>query len=375
MKLLLISEFFPTGKDLKFSGGVEARTFFIAKYLAKKHDVHVLCAKTPRSKSKEKMFNFTVYRVGPRRQYEPTTGAIISRIKFIKDAIKFGQTLDIDIVDGSNFIAHFIAKRIAKERRIPTVAWYPDVWIGSWIQNTGLLGIFGEILERINLAADFDTYIAISKETVKKLKQHTSGKINLIPCGVEKSEFRKDDKKFQNPTVVAISRLAKYKNLKTLVLAFAHLSTNIKDAQLIIIGQGPEFNNLKNLTRTLKIESKVKFLSNLTREELIKIICASHIFCQPSTVEGFGIATLEAASAGLPYVISDIPIHREITKGGEGGFLVDPQNPLLFAKRFYELLNKKILYEQKSQEAKNLAKLYSWKQIASETERVYKRLL
>lgn len=374
MKILLISEFFPT-RDLRFSGGVEARTFFLAKFLAKTHQVFIITARLPKNPIQEKLFQFVVYRPGPVRKYAPTVGNILERAIFTKEAIKLGKELNVDVIDGANFIAHFIAKQIGKERRIPTVAWYPDVWIGSWIQNAGILGIFGEILERINFLMGYDAYIAISKQTAAKLKQFAKGKIYMIPCGVDKNEFKKNVKKFQNPTIITIARLAKYKNLKTLVFAFAHLSTKIKDARLIIIGKGPEFNNLKNLVRVLKIESKVKFLSNLTREELIKIICASHIFCQPSLVEGFGIATLEAAAAGLPYVNSDIATHREVNRGGQGGFLVDPQNSLLFSKRFYELLSKKSLYEQKSQEAKDLAKMYSWEDVARETEKVYKSLL
>src|SRR3989344_2183550 len=122
MKILLISEFFPTGKDLKFSGGVEARTFYLAKYLARKHQICVITSRGLTSPKVEKMFNFTVYRVGPRRSYMATVGGLSKRIYFIKDAISFGTTLDIEVVDGSNFITHFIAKIIAKRKKIPSVA-------------------------------------------------------------------------------------------------------------------------------------------------------------------------------------------------------------------------------------------------------------
>ena len=142
MKILLISEFFPTGKDLKFSGGVEARTFFIAKHLAKKHQIYVIASRSLTSPKVEKMFGFTVYRVGPRRSYMATVGDLLKRIYFVKDAISFGTTLDIEVIDGSNFISHLITKVIAKRKKIPSVAWYPDVWIGSWFKNAGFLGIF-----------------------------------------------------------------------------------------------------------------------------------------------------------------------------------------------------------------------------------------
>src|SRR3989344_527350 len=282
MKILMVTEFFPTGKDLRFSGGVEARTYFVAKHLAKKHQVCVITSRDLTSPKVEKMFGFTVYRTGPRR-----------------------------------------------------------------------------------------SYIAISKETAKKLKKHIKGKINVIPCGVDQKEFTTPAKKFETPTIICISRLAKYKNLRTLILAFAHLTTKLASVRLIIVGSGPNYNNLKNLTKGLKIDSKVKFLSNISRKELVRLVKSSHIFSLPSLVEGFGIATIEACCAGLPYVNSDIPTHREVTNNAKGGFLVNPQEPGLFSKRFYELFNDGALYKKKSLEAKKLAQNYDWSTITQKTEKIY----
>ena len=375
MKILLISEFFPTGKDLKFSGGVEARTYFIAKYLSRKHQIFILTSRLYGSKKVEKMGSFTIYRVLPFRRYSPSIGDFISRTQFIYQAIKLGKTLDVDIIDGSNFISHFIARKISQTKKIPVVAWYPDVWIGSWLKNGGLFGVFGEILERLNLLLGFDSYIAISKVTAEKLKKHVKGKINLIPCGVDQAEFEKPVKKFETPTIICVSRLAKYKNLKNLILAFAHLTTKLTNTRLIIVGSGPDYNNLKNLAKALKINSKVQFLSNLSRKELIQQVKSSHIFSLPSLVEGFGISTIESSCAGLPYVISDIAVHRETTKGGQGGFLVDPKSPILFSQKFYNLFTNTKLYQQKAKQAQELAKNYGWSPIAQKTETVYLNLV
>src|SRR3990167_4678365 len=131
MKILLVTEFFPTGKDLRFSGGVEARTYYIAKHLAKNHQVSVLASLTFRTKSREKISNVNVFRVGPPRNYSASVGHFVSRLKFIKNAIEFGSGINADIVDGGNYISHFIAKRISLKKNIPVVAWYPDVCINA----------------------------------------------------------------------------------------------------------------------------------------------------------------------------------------------------------------------------------------------------
>ena len=127
--------------------------------------------------------------------------------------------------------------------------------------------------------------------------------------------------------------------------------------------------------KALKIDFNVKFLASISRKELVRLIKSSNIFSLPSLVEGFGIATIEACCAGLPYVISDIEAHKEVTKGGQGGFLIDSNEPLLFSKRFYELLTGKSLYSRKSKQAKKLSELYNWQKVAKDTEEIYKKLL
>src|SRR3989344_5800574 len=375
MKILLVTEFFPTGRDLRFSGGVEARTYYVAKHLTKKHQVSVLASVSPGTKSREKLSNIDVFRVGPPRNYSASVGHLISRVKFIQNAIEFGADINADIVEGGNYISHFITKSISLRKNIPVVAWYPDVWLGDWLKNAKVYGIFGEILERYNLFRGFDAYIAISRKTQTLLSKYTKKKIHLIYCGVDHQEFSKNKKKSQNPTILCISRLISYKNIKTLVLAFAHLSNSYPSAILQIVGEGPDEKNLKNLVDNLKIKKKVIFFSNLPRKQLISLIKSSYVFSLPSKVEGFGIATIEAAAAGLPYVISNIQVHKEVTRMGMGGFLADPTSSIDFSNKLSKLLSNKQLYLRKSQQARQLSKIYDWSKIAVETEKIYKSLI
>jgi len=334
-----------------------------------------LASRTSGTPKKEFIQGFTVFRVGPKRNYTASAGHALSRLLFIKNAIKLGKSLDVQIVDGSNYIAHFIAKNIANYKKIPAVAWYPDVWLNDWIKNAGLYGIFGELLERLNLVRGFDAYIAISKNTADKLRKFSKKAVHVVYCGVDKKEFLANYTKFKDPTIVSVSRLTKYKNLNTLILAFAHLLTKVKNAKLIIIGTGPEQKNLKDQIKALNISSKVKIFANLPRDELISLYKSAHVFSLPSLVEGFGIATVEAAIAGLPYVNSDIPVLREITKNGKGGYLVDSDNPLDFSQKLQLLLNNSNLYKKKSLELRTLADSYNWYDVVLQTENVYKSLL
>ena len=381
MKILLVSDFFPKGKDLKFSGGVEARTFFLAKNLAKNNQVTVICTRQPKTKPSAKMFGFKILRVGPVISYNSGAPSVLEthkRIAFTMDAINVGKQLDIDIVDGGNFNDHFIAKRIASSKKIPAVFWYPDVFIGQWIKTSGILGgLVGYLLEKTNLFFSADLFIAISNVTKDKLIAAgvDKAKVITIPCGIEASEFKQKAHKSKIPQIICISRLVSYKRIKDLFFAFALVERELKKVRLLIVGGGPQKKELLHLARELKILNKIQFLENLPRQKLIKKINESHLFVLPSAVEGFGISTVESAAAGIPYVVSDIPVFGEVTKNGKGGLLFNLGSPTDLAAKIKRLLQHDTFYKNKIEDAKELARFYNWREITIDTEKNYQSLI
>ena len=375
MRILFISEFFPTARDLRYSGGVEARNYFVAKNLAKKHQVYVVTSRLPGSKKSEKKPRVNIYRVGPKRDYDASLGSFLTRIRFALAAITLGKSQNVDIVDGSNFLTHLIAKVISSSLKIPAVAWYPDIWIGSWIKIVGPIGAVGEVLERINIRLGFDAYIAISETKARELRRFVKRNVSVIGCAVDRSEFKIATKKQQTPTIICAARLVSYKRIEDLVWAFAILAKKISQLNLILIGRGPEKEKIENIIKMLKLNSKVKILDNLPRKNFIDHLKSARIFCLPSTVEGFGISVIEAAAAGVPYVISDIPVFREITANGWGGLFFKSTDIKDLSVKLEKLLKNKKLYMQKVKECASLAQNYDWQEVAQKTEDLYKSLI
>lgn len=370
MRILIIAEYFPRNSDLQFSGGVETRNFYIAKYLAKRHRIIILTRRLIDSKEKERLSNFDVMRLGRPVKYEATASGIIKRLTFIINCIKSAKTIDADIVEGTNFITHLTAYLISRSKKIPAIVWYPDVWVGCWIKNVGVVGIFGEVLERVNLKLSFKNYIAISLQTKKKLQKYTKRSINIIPCGVDPQEYKVNIKK-QNGKIICISRLAKYKNIKDLILAFALVNKQLPSSTLTIIGEGPEKKNLSSLIANIKLSKEITFLSNLKRKELIKELKESKVFCLPSQVEGFGISIIESAAADIPYVASSIPVFNEVTHNFQGGVKFEVGNVKELAQKLKLLLTNEKLYDRKKSECPKLASFYTWSKISQETEKIY----
>jgi glycosyltransferase involved in cell wall biosynthesis len=383
MRLLFVTEFFPHNLDLKFTGGVEARTFYIAKNLAKTEKILVICRKT-RLLNKEKVIgNISIHPCGlPTFNVRANFFSIFERIIFILDALFKGLRLKFDLVEGSNCIAYLPAFLAAKIKKRPAVGWYADILDKNWFKYFGPTGFFGFLMEKISLSLNWNRVIALSQATKKKLikKGMEKNKIEVIYGGVDLDKFKSSSsskvRQVQNKrNIICIARLVKYKRIEDLILAFFWLSKKYPLLSLTIVGQGSEEKRLKNLVKKKSLEDKVDFLSNLPRKKLIQLMKQSYIFCLPSMVEGFGLVTIEAAACATPFVIADTKVNQEITHHGRGGLLFKPQNVSDLAQKIEKLLENQKLYQQKQKQALKLVRNYSWDEIALKTEKVFKRAL
>jgi len=358
MKILLITEFFSTSK-VEFTGGVEARTHFIHKYLSKKNDLKVISR------------SFTYITASPL--------SIFPRLWFQITAFFKALSIQADIIEGSNFICYLPAFFAAKLKGIPAVAWYPDVYLDSWVKNVGILpGIFGSLLEKISLSLPWDQIIAMSNSTKQKLISAgvDPQRITIVYGGVEAQKIKSlKVKKRKTLTICTAVRLVSYKRINDLIIAVAKINKQNFKLNLIIIGEGSEKQNLIKLAQKLDIGKKVNITGNLPHAKTMKIIKSCHLFSLPSIVEGFGLVTIEAMAAGVPFVSSNISPTKEITQNGKGGLLFTPKNPIDLAKKTTLLLKNKKLYLKKRKEGLILATRYKWQKIAKETEAVYQKAL
>lgn len=354
MNIILITEFFPKD-EVSFTGGVEARTFFIHKYLSQNHHLEVISrAKTQVSA------NFL---------------SIFPRLWFIVSSTIKALSVKAEVIEGSNFICYLPTFVSAKIKGAKAVAWYADAYQKTWFENYSLpTALTGFLLEWISLKLPWDTVIAMSRSTEQKLIKAgvNPHKITVVYGGVEHQKLKDlTVKKYKKPTICTLARLVNYKRINDLIQAFFIVKTKVPDARLLILGTGPELQDLQSLTKKLKLENSIKFLDNVPHEKAMKILKRCHVFCLPSVVEGFGLVTIEACACGVPYVNSDIPPTKEITQGGQGGYLFEPKNPRELAEKITILLKFKKRYHQKQKEALSLAKNYDWSIIAKQTQDVY----
>lgn len=112
--------------------------------------------------------------------------------------------------------------------------------------------------------------------------------------------------------VIWVGRLCPQKNFAATIQALAVLKTrnSIPDLHCLVCGDGPERAELEDRVRDLGLEGMVHFMG--ARTDMPVLLQASDAFLSTSRHEGMPLSVLEALSAGLPCVLSDIPEHHEL---------------------------------------------------------------
>ena len=302
------------------------------------------------------------------------SGSIFSRLTFMLDAYKVGKKENFDILVGYNFVTYPVAWKIADKLKKPCVLRYHDVWIGEWVKNFGISGIFGELTERYVLSRDLDLILSVSEYTKNKLKKYFDpDKITVIPNIVDVNPL--EVHKFQKPTLCCVSRLVDYKRVDDLLRAVAILKESVPDIRCKIVGTGPKEDYLKNLSEELDIKENVEFCGFIEdHDDVLKIVKSSHIFCFPSIVEGFGIVIVEAMASGVPFIASNIPPLVEAS-GRKGGLFFEPKNYKEMAEKIKYVLNDEELQKTLIIEGVAKSEEYKGEIVAERIEIIYKNLI
>ena len=179
----------------------------------------------------------------------------------------------------------------------------------------------------------------------------------------------------KNPKLITVSRFDKRKNHEKVIMAIKNLKQIYPKILYTCIGYGEEEEKLKDLTKQLGLQENIIFLNNISQELKNAIVSNSNIFVMPSiihkkSVEGFGIAFIEAAQYGLPSIggkdggASDAIIHEKTGLICDGNNLDDIYTSIL------NLLEKQ-KYIEFGKSAKENSKNFLWSNIVEK----YKRIL
>jgi len=194
-----------------------------------------------------------------------------------------------------------------------------------------------------------DVIICVSHSDRKNLIQRKlakEDKIKVIWNGIDIKRFQKvkvnryiKKKEFNLPpdafVITMIGRLHPQKDHQTLLTAFQQVASELPNAYLLIVGEGPLRAKLEQYTQSLGIEGRVKFTG--LRRDIPAILAITDVFVLSTLWEGLPIVLLEAMAAAKPVIASDVDGNREVVVNEETGLLVPPGNPEALAQTIIRL--------------------------------------
>lgn len=148
-----------------------------------------------------------------------------------------------------------------------------------------------------------------------------------------------------SPRILAAGRLVPKKGFHYLVDAVRELVRSGVSVHCTIAGDGPEREVLRSAIRSAGLDEVIALPGWVAEQDMISLYGESDVFVHPAVVAGDGDqdglpnALLEAASAGLPIVTTDVGGIGEFVRHEESGILVEPANPHRLARAIERLLN------------------------------------
>ncbi|MBC7095413.1 glycosyltransferase family 4 protein [Thermococcus sp.] len=350
-------------------GGVEKRIYEIGRRLSKKHEIHWIGLDWGEDTNPIKL-----HKVGRGVSLYSGQRRSIREALYFSAKVLLNAEWDYDIIDCQQFpyFPCFSSKVHSALRDIPLVITWHEFWKEYWKEYLGDMGTFGIQIEK-SMRKLTSHHVSVSKLTQKRL-HYIGVDSTLIPNGIDLEKIQRVKKSSQEYDVIFVGRLIKEKNVDMLLEATKLVKENVPDLKMLIIGEGPERDNLTKLASKLELSRNVTFIGFLKDyEKLIAYMKSSKVFVLPSKREGFGIVALEANASGLPVITLDYPLNasKDLITHGYNGFISPPSPRSLAEYIEISLFNGK---KFKRNCIKN-AERYDWNNIAKLTEKFYERVL
>lgn len=275
----------------------------------------------------------------------------------------------------------------------------PDILHAHYASSYGLLGALSEFhpyiisvwgsdifefprksylhkkLIEFNLKAA-DYICSTSDIMAKETQKYYNKEVLVTPFGVECDMFKPMPEYRSNDKIIVgtVKSLEKIYGVEYLIKAFSILTEKYPKApiELHIAGKGSEENHLKELSHSLNMAHRIKFLGFVPHEEVFKVLNSFSVAVFASNFESFGVATIESSACGIPVVVSKVGGLLEIAVNGVTGFVVPPRDPEAIAEAIEKIIFNKQLMEKMSENGRRyVLEKYEWTETSKIMENLY----
>ncbi|MEO5674443.1 MAG: N-acetyl-alpha-D-glucosaminyl L-malate synthase BshA [Chitinophagales bacterium] len=352
----------------------------LGKALAQKgHKIHFISYRAPARLDSfvENVFyhevTFADYPLFERAPYET---ALSSKIV---DVAKFEQ---LDLLHVHYAIPHaataYMAKQILKTQGIELP--YITTLHGTDITLVGRDATYAPVVTFSINQSDGVTTVSesLKQDTYKNFS--IEREIEVIPNFIDMKRFKKEKMEHFKLAIapngekilIHASNFRKVKRPQDVIGIFKSVREKIP-SKLLLVGDGPERQNMEQLCRDLAIADDVRFLGKLDPVE--ELLAVSDLFLLPSETESFGLAALEAMACQVPVIASNSGGIPEIVIDGVTGFMSEVGDVASMSQNAVKLLTNDQLLNQFKQQAVEHARQFDIVKILPQYEAYYEKVL
>ena len=226
-------------------------------------------------------------------------------------------------------------------------------------------------------------FIAVSDFIKRKLvdRGFPPDRVIVHYRGIDTRAMQPDPEVSRQPIVMFVGRLVEVKGVEYLIRAMKEVQSQVKDARLVIVGDGPLRSELEKLAHEEDL-TDCHFAGWQSYEEVGRWLKKARVLCAPSVAvssgaeEGLSNAILEAMACGLPVVSFYSGGNPEGIVHGETGFLAPERDVAQLSAYITQLLKDEDLWNEFSQAALSRARShFDVFQQTQKLEEIYRSLL
>ncbi|MGB2601062.1 MAG: glycosyltransferase family 4 protein [Candidatus Omnitrophota bacterium] len=283
-----------------------------------------------------------------------------------------------DIIHAQTRVAQVLASLVKRSMGVPFISTCHGFFKSQRISRR-LFPCWGDKVIAISksVSAHLIEDLHVPKERVKMIYNGIELDRYQVPgASMEKNVLKENIGLGEDAfTVGTVGRLSPVKGHAYLIDAFKEAIRKQPGMQLLIVGEGPDEEMLKEKVRKAEITDKVFFApgNDVPLEEYFSIM---DIFCLASTSEGLGFSLMEAMAAGRPCIASNVGGLAELIIHTEDGLLVPSRDVSALGDAIHKLFSDGSLRQQLSDKARKKAlSSFSIKDSVKKTVEVYKEIV
>ncbi len=294
---------------------------------------------------------FSQLQLSPNVTIYPTNS--VSKFSYVRDALRCAANIIKPgmVITSQDAFTHVVGVKLKRKFGNKLELQYHTDFMSPYFRKESLKNYIRYRLYVWSLSKA-DSIRVVSERIKRSISQKVHVPISVVPIFVDIQKIDdqisqyKGEKMYPqfNFVFLLASRLEQEKNIEMAIEAFAGISQAFPKTGMVIVGSGSQEQYLRKLTHKLNMQEKIIFPG--WAESLIPFYASASAFLLPSNYEGYGLTLVEAATARIPIVSTDVGIVGGMLTPGADVLSCRVKDEVCFRIHMLRLISDTALYER-----------------------------